>query len=210
MLRGKLPSPQKRSTKSANETTWSLLMRSTIYAFTAFLFSTTSPQIHAADALPGLLSLTLGSRFEAPECPKSDSGVQYPPLCAVHESTASWRDGPFADRYLIILDAERLPTWAGTFNVIVRDGVIVELTLTTRGATVQTEAYNAIRIRLGKPTSVSEKKWRHRSLGVVPSISAQWRKPSWQAGFEAVAGDLDMGLLTVSMPPEPKKPSPSL
>lgn len=165
----------------------------------------------SADAKnPTLLGIEVGGKFEVPDCAAGGPGGQTPEVCSQIRVIQPWRDGPLAEFYNIYPAVERRPTWITTFEAIVRNGVVIELRVHTKGLSVQDEAFDAIRTRLGQPRSRMEKQWQHRTLGRVVSISAQWRTRGWQADFESILGDLDAGLLTLSLSPEPKKPSPPL
>ena len=166
----------------------------------------------SAQNIPGMLGFNLGAKFEAEECPKSGPGVIYPPVCATYLSASSWGNGPMADRYQIIMDLEKLPTWAaGQFTAAVVNGNIVELKLNTRGGTVQVDAYDAAVKRLGRPNKNETKTWVHKQFGAIKSISAIWKNQNWQATFEGILISPDMGYLIMSIPEEKtNKSSPPL
>ena len=165
----------------------------------------------AADVVPGLLGFNLGSKLEGEECPKSGPGVVYPPVCIKYHNSSSWKVGSMVDQYQVLMDFDRLPAWAGEFTLVVQDGIIVEMTLNTRGFVVETEAYDAVVKRLGRPKTTGVKNWRHRQIGMIQSRNATWSEKTWFAVFEGLSLQLDTGYLTISKRVEiPKIVSPAL
>ena len=161
----------------------------------------------SAQESPGFLGFSLGSRLEGVECPRSGPGVQFPPVCLVYVRAASWRGTSGADHFQIIMDADKMPDWAGSFYAVTINGQIVELSLMTRGAKVQADAYEAAVKRLGKPAQSERRTWTHRQLGNVNSIAASWKGATWQGSFEGIAAQLETGVLTISRSEDaPKKP----
>ncbi len=115
------------------------------------------------------------------------------------------------DHYQVLMDFDRLPAWAGEFTLVVQDGIIVEMTLNTRGFVVETEAYDAVVKRLGRPKTTGVKNWRHRQIGMIQSRNATWSEKTWFAVFEGLSLQLDTGYLTISKRVEiPKIVSPAL
>ena len=152
-----------------------------------------------AQQLPGLLGITLGTKLEVPACPKGGPGVQIPTMCAEYLKAASWGGGPLADVYQVFMDVEHRPSWTGRFQIVVVNGIVKEITLYTLGNAVQTEAFEATVKRLGQPDKSQTRDWKHERWGQVKSVSASWQSSGWQASFEGLANQLDVGLLKLSV-----------
>lgn len=157
---------------------------------------------------PSLLDLHLGARFEVPSCP-SGAGAQYPPVCATALMSTSYRDGPHADHHQILMEADRLPRWAGKFVAVVLKGEIVELQLFTRGEAVQAQALADITAKFGKPSGAVTREWVSLKDGRVQSVGAKWRGPNYEVAFEGVVLRADQGVLILARPrraPPPSRP----
>jgi hypothetical protein len=187
------------------------MMKKIKQIFLTLLLSFMTSNVIAADVVPGLLGFNLGSKIEGEDCPKSGAGVVYPPVCIKYVNSSSWKVGAMVDNYQVLMDFDRLPAWAGAFTLIVQDGLIVEMSLNTRGLAVETDAYDAIVKRLGRPKTTGVKNWRHRQVGMIQSRNATWNEKTWFAVFEGVFSQLDTGYLTISKRVEiPKQVSPAL
>jgi hypothetical protein len=172
------------------------------FAPTIFALLATAPVIAAAPAV-SLYGLELGAPFVLPECPLSEQTDMCWSASFVPKTRAEavLPPGPGEMReklvYFAAGGAPRISS-ARYFTVKIADRALQEIAITTKGLSVQEDAFKQLSDKFGKPELFNVAHLQNGFGAKFDRIEAQWRAGTMTIRFFGMLDKVDIGLIEAS------------